>query len=362
MNKKTIFLVGADTGGHVVPVFALAQELSKQDNIRVVVIGVGSAIEKKFYSKLSNVEYKIITAGKFQFKNVWNNFVAVLKSGIGFFQSIGLIIKYQPKVIFLKGNYATVPVAYTARLFGVPILAHESDAIIGKSNRLITKFAKKLFVSYPIEIFNHPSKNLVYSGPILRPEYTEKIIQNHKKYDKPAILVLGGSQGAHAINEIIFTTLKELASSFRVIHQTGIIDIAAAESKKKELPKEIAENYLPSAFIENDFQKISEADLIISRASSSIFEFAAFAKPVILIPYPYASLDHQLANAKYFSNHNAATVLVENDLSPAIIYSTISKILFSDKRKKELGENLAKSIKLGGEKIIINELSKYMRK
>ncbi|MEI8060690.1 MAG: UDP-N-acetylglucosamine--N-acetylmuramyl-(pentapeptide) pyrophosphoryl-undecaprenol N-acetylglucosamine transferase [Candidatus Berkelbacteria bacterium] len=361
MRKNTIFLVGADTGGHVVPVFALAGDLSKDKNIRVIVVGVGSAIEKKFYSKLSNVEYKIIIAGKFQFRNAWNNFVAVLKSGVGFFQSIGLIIKYRPKVVFLKGNYATVPVAYAARLLGVPVLAHESDAIIGKSNRLISKFAKKLFVSYPLEIFNISGKNLVYSGPILRSEYSKKIDLNQKN-KLPTVLILGGSQGAHGINEIIFAALKELASGYIVIHQTGSTDIKTAEIKKAELPKEIADNYRPLSFVEDDFNVIASADLIVSRSSSSIFEFAAFEKPTILIPYPYASLDHQMANAKYFARHNAAIMLDEKDLSPTILYSAISKILSSEKRKKELGENLRQAVRPGGEKIIREELFKFMRK
>lgn len=363
MKKNTIFLVGADTGGHVVPVFALARDLSTNSNCRVVVIGVGSAIEKKFYQNLSNIDYKTITAGKFQFKSVWSNFVAILKSGVGFFQSIGLMIKYRPRVVFLKGNYSTVPVAYAARIFGVPIIAHESDAIIGKSNKLIASFAKKLFVSYPVETFSGSGKKLEYSGPILRKEYSERIPPYQNKEEiLPKILILGGSQGAHAINEIIFATIKELASSYEVVHQTGAADFETALSKKKELSQETINNYQPTPFVDNDFLAISSSDLIISRASSSIFEFAAFAKPVILIPYPHASLDHQAANAKYFSRHNAAIVLVEKDLSPTILYSAISKILSSDKKKRELGDNLKKVVRFGGEKVVRNEISKYMRK
>lgn len=363
MSKKTIFLVGADTGGHVVPVFALARDFASDKNCRVVVIGVGSAVEKKFYQNLPGVEYKIIFAGKFQFKSVWNNFIAVLKSGVGFFQSIGLVLKYRPSVIFLKGNYATVPVTYAARIFAVPIFAHESDAIIGRSNKLIANFAKKLFVSYPPETFNHPTKNLEYSGPILRSEYGKMPPKNYQaKNNLPTILIIGGSQGAHVINEVIFAALSELASGYQIIHQTGVADIKIAEEKKKDLPNNLSENYQPEAFVQNVFQAIADVDLIISRASSSIFEFAAFKKPVILIPYPYASQDHQAANAKYFANCDAAVVINEKDLSPTILYSSISKILSSEKRKKELGNNLFKSVKLGGEKVVINELSKFMRK
>jgi UDP-N-acetylglucosamine--N-acetylmuramyl-(pentapeptide) pyrophosphoryl-undecaprenol N-acetylglucosamine transferase len=154
----------------------------------------------------------------------------------------------------------------------------------------------------------------------------------------------------------------ELASSYRVVHQTGAVDIRDAEEKKKDLPKSLSANYQPVAFVENDFQAIADADLIISRASSSIFEFAAFRKPVILIPYPYASLDHQAANANFFASRDAAISINEKDLSPTILYSTVSKILSSEKRKKELGANLANSVIVGGETVVREELSKFMRK
>lgn len=361
MKKKTIFLVGSDTGGHVVPVFALAEDLLKYKEFRIVLIGVGTNIEKKFYTTLKDVEYKTIIAGKFQFRSFWKYFIAVIKSCIGFFQSVGLVIKYRPKVVFLKGNYSTVPVAFAARIFAIPIVAHESDAVIGKSNRLIKKFARKLFVSYPTDSFGSVDKSVEYSGPILREQYSKK--SNSKLANgKLTILILGGSQGAHAINNLVFSTLKELASDYKIIHQTGAADFNNAETEKNKLDKELAKNYFPVAFINDNFNATQESDLIVSRASSSIFEFAAFEKPVILIPYPYASLDHQAANAKYFEKKDAAIVLNEREITPAILYSIISRTILSDKRKMELGKNLFKSVRFGGEKVVVDEIIKLARK
>ncbi len=359
MKNKRIFLVGADTGGHVVPVFTLAEELEKEKNIEVFVFGVGSEIEKKFYSKLKNSRYLKIVAGKSQFGSPFSKVTAFCKSIIGLVQCKYYILKFRPQVIFLKGNYATIPMALAARILFCPVIIHESDAIIGRSNKYISKFAKKTFVSYPVEIYHLPIKNIKYSGPILRPEYSAKNIRQQQNI-LPKILILGGSQGAHKINELIFASIKELSSGYQIVHQTGNQDIKVAEEKKKELPLDIQNNYQPMTFIENVFRSIIDADLIVSRASSSIFEYAAFQKATILIPYPYASLDHQKANAKYFANKNATVMIEEKDLSPTILYSSISKILSSEKRKKELAENLSKSVKFGGEKIIFNELTKYL--
>lgn len=359
MRKKTIFLVGSDTGGHVVPVFALAKDLEADPNFRIVVIGVGSETEKRFYSTLKKSEYRMIFAGKFQF-NSFLYILSVFKSAVGFFQSLALILKYRPRVVFLKGNYSTVPVAFAARLFSIPIIAHESDAVIGKSNKLISKFAKKLFVAYPVEVYENIK--VKYSGSILREEYLYRDSTKDQNNSKPKILVLGGSQGAHAINELVFRSINELVSVYDLTHQTGLKDIFEAKNIKKQLPKDLIDNYHPQAFIENNHLAIIEADLIISRASSGIFEFAAFKKPVILIPYPYASLDHQVANAEFFKCRDAAAVLIEKNLTPAIFYSTISKLMASDKKRSEMGMNLFSSSKLDGEKIVKSEIIKMAGK
>jgi len=361
--RKTIFLVGADTGGHVVPVFALAQDFAKNKKYNIVLIGVGSEIEKNFYHKLPEIKYVKIIAGKFQFNSFYNNLIASTKLIIGFFQSVILILKFRPKVVFLKGNYATVPVAYAAKFFRIPIITHESDAVIGKSNRLIANFSKKLFVSFPVETYNYKKQNIQFSGPILRDDFYESNPKFERKSNNlSTILVLGGSQGAHAINKLFFSMLNQLLENYCIIHQTGINDFVTAREKIKLLPKKISVNYHPVSFIEETSKFIADADLIVSRASSSIFEFGVFGKPTILIPYPYASLNHQLENAKYFAGLKAAVVLEEKNLTPTILFSAISKIMLTAKTKKELGENLKNSVKLDGKKTVYLELEKYLKR
>jgi UDP-N-acetylglucosamine--N-acetylmuramyl-(pentapeptide) pyrophosphoryl-undecaprenol N-acetylglucosamine transferase len=312
---------------------------------------------------LPEIKYIKIIAGKFQFNTFYNNLIGILKLIIGFFQSIILILKFRPKVIFLKGNYATFPVAYAAKFFRIPIVAHESDAVIGKSNKLIANFSKKLFVSYPIETYNYKKQNIQFSGPILRDDFNESNSKfNRKNSNLPMILVLGGSQGAHAINKLFFSILNQLLSNYEIIHQTGINDFGTAKERIKLLPKKISDNYHPIPFIEENSKFIADADLIVSRASSSVFEFGVFGKPTILIPYPYASLNHQLENAKYFAGRRAAIVLEEKNLSPTILFSAISKIMSTTKRRKELGANLKNSVKLDGKKTVYLELEKYLNK
>ncbi|MCX6812110.1 MAG: UDP-N-acetylglucosamine--N-acetylmuramyl-(pentapeptide) pyrophosphoryl-undecaprenol N-acetylglucosamine transferase [Candidatus Berkelbacteria bacterium] len=357
-KRKTIFLVGADTGGHVVPIFALAKDFLEKSDYQVVVIGVGSKIEKEFYAKIPEAIYIKIVAGKFG-KNFFSNILSVLKMVVGFVQSKFLVLKYQPEFIFLKGNYATIPIASAGRLFGIPVYCHESDAVIGRSNQIISRFAVKIFFSYPMEIYGYKKENGIYSGAILRQEFEnagekkyDKIIQNQKL---STILVVGGSQGAHSINQAVFEILPALVNKFRIIHQTGRFDFESAKKIEENLSAEIRERYQPKLFIEKIDEVISSADLIISRASSAIFEFAAFQKPLILIPYPHA-YNHQMANGKYFEKLGAAVVIADHDLPGKKLIEEINKLFSDQKKLKELAENLQKSAKTDGRKIVFEEL------
>ncbi|TSC94988.1 MAG: undecaprenyldiphospho-muramoylpentapeptide beta-N-acetylglucosaminyltransferase [Candidatus Berkelbacteria bacterium Athens1014_28] len=360
MKKKTIFLVGADTGGHVVPVFALAQKFLAKNSAKVVVIGVGSTIEKNFYSKLSGVDYKIISAGKFSRGKYFLNFLAGLKLIFGFIQSKIWILKYRPSAIFLKGGYATLPVAYAARFFRIPVFAHESDAVLGKSNRLISKFAKKIFLSYPPEVYNLENNNIQNSGLIIREDFLKRtgVTGSSKK----TILVIGGSLGAHSINKAVFETIEKLADNYLVVHQTGESDYSEAEKISGQLLKKEVKNYQPKKFIDDNLVDIlAKSDIVISRSGSIVGEFAAMKKATILIPYPYASLNHQEKNAKYFAEKKATILIEDKNLSPTILFSAISKIFSSPKIKTELGENLFSAAKTDGLKIVYEELIKSMK-
>lgn len=367
MKKNVVFLLGADTGGHVVPVFALAQELEKKENCQVFVIGIGSEIEKKFYRKLTRAKYLKISAGKSQFGSATAKITAFLKSTAGLAQSKYLILKHRPSVIFLKGNYATLPMAFAARILGRPVVIHESDAVLGRSNKVIFAFAKKVFLSYPENVYEFKIKNGEYSGPILRPEFSTPSAKNQKDYqvfsfdqNLPTVLVLGGSLGARSINKNIIEILGKILASCQIIHQTGNADFSAVSEAKKSLPENLQNHYFVSDFIDELFPAFRIADLVISRAGSGIFEIAAFQKATILIPYPHAAADHQSKNAQYFAKKSAVEVIEDKNLSPTVLYSAISKLLLNENRRKSLAENLKKSVKFDGREIVVKYLKNFL--
>lgn len=362
MKNKSVFLVGADTGGHVVPVFSLAKDL--ENDVNVIVLGVGSEIEKKFYSKLKKTKYIKLLAGKIKSGKLFQNIIALFSSFLGFFQSLGLILAYRPKVIFLKGNYATLPIAYAAKVLFVPVLIHESDAIMGRSNRQISSFAKSVFVSYPVEIYQNKS-NLVYSGLILRDDLERLPIEN--KFftldpQRKTILILGGSLGAHSVNQVVFKTLKQLVEQYQIIHQTGQVDFNEAQSVKSELEKGQQKYYCPVPFLDDNYiEAVKRSDLVVSRSGSVVMELAALKKPSILIPYPYAAADHQAANAKYFADKGAAIVMEGRNISPTTFYSEIAKTISNPNRLKALSESIHKSIRLDGKDIVLKKILEFLK-
>ena len=369
MKKKTIFLVGADTGGHVVPTFALAQDLEKDSDYQVFVIGVGSEIEKKFYQKLKSAKYLKISAGKSQFGSAISKIGAFIKSSAGLAQSKYLILKYRPSIIFLKGNYATLPMAFAARILRRPVVIHESDAVLGRSNKIISSFAKKVFLSYPLEVYESEIKKSAYSGPILRSEFSKISAKNSKDYQVfsfdqslPTVLVLGGSLGAKTINKNIIAILGKILPNCQIIHQTGKADFSAASEAKKTLDEKLQNRYMIRDFIDEElFSALRIANLVVSRAGSGVFEIAACEKATILIPYPHAAADHQSKNAKYFVQNSAAEVIEDKNLSSTVLYSAISKLLSSENRRKSLAKNLQESVKLDGREVVCEYLRKSMK-
>jgi len=368
MKKKTIFLVGADTGGHVVPVFAIAQELEKDPALEVFVIGVGSEIEKNFYSKLLHSKYLKITAGKSQFGSI-SKIAAFFKSAVGLTQSKYLILRHHPSVVFLKGNYASIPLAFAARILRKPVITHESDAVLGKSNKVISRFAKKVFLSYPEEVYQEKIRNAQFCGPILRQEFLSPKEKNNDDYkifnfDKnlPTILVLGGSLGSRSINQATISILDKILPDCQIIHQTGKSDLKVANEARIRLEEKLRRHYFISSFLDQElFSALRIADIVVSRSGSGVFEIAACGKAAILIPYPYAAADHQSKNAQYFASKSAAEVIEDKNLSPTVLYAAISKLLGSDKKRKDLARNLSRAIKFSGREIILDYIYKVIR-
>lgn len=314
---KKILLTGGGTGGHIMPLLAVAERLPQDSKILIL----GSNL------KNINFPYKNVLAGKWRRYLSGKNFIDIFKMPFGMLQALWHVFWFMPDVCFGKGGYASLPGVFACWLYRVPIVIHESDTVPGIANRILARFANKICISFEQAKKYFSEKKVVFTGNPVRTQILQgKLIQKQK----PLVLILGGSQGAQYINKVITAILPDLLSRAKVIHQCG-----PGKKSKVNLP-----DYEQYEFIENIENLYVSADVIISRAgANSLAEIAALKKPAILIPLPGSSFEHQRENAYVFAQHQAAIVIEQNNLGPHLLLEKIFKLLDSPLTAQKMGEH-----------------------
>ena len=333
-----ILFCGGGSAGHVVPVLAVAtalrEELQKRhESAEFLFIGRRKSSEEALIRR-ANIPYTIISAGKLRRYVDFQNLVDPFRVVAGFFQAMWIIGTFHPDVIFAKGGYVSVPVLAAAFLFRIPVVAHETDSILGFSNRLATKLARVICTGYPIECYQgiRTRGQLVYTGNPVREEFftVDKQISNKPPY---TLLVTGGSQGARAINRAMQDLIDHMPKGLAIIHVTG-------ENHYAEYAKYASTHYHPLAFTNYMVDLVKQADLVVSRSGGSVFELAASARPSILIPLSTSANRHQESNAAYFKNHHAAFVIEEVDLTPEHLAETVKNLLDDAAKRTSLSREI----------------------
>jgi UDP-N-acetylglucosamine--N-acetylmuramyl-(pentapeptide) pyrophosphoryl-undecaprenol N-acetylglucosamine transferase len=242
---------------------------------------------------------------------------------------------------------------------------------MGKVNRYMSNGAKKVFVSYPANFYPCLDREkTIFSGPLLRDCYIEDQVVSGAEFcfsdnNKPIIFLTGGSQGSLNLSENFIPIIKDLLPNFNIIHQAGKHSIEVSREFQKTLPIESKKGYCLSVFlrIENGkdwfLEAVNAASLVITRAGSTIIELAIKGKPMILVPWKHSAQDHQLKNARFLLEKEAAAVITDDELNPKLLLETILK-LFSDDKKmlKQQSRNARKIFPKNGTEKVIEEILK----
>jgi UDP-N-acetylglucosamine--N-acetylmuramyl-(pentapeptide) pyrophosphoryl-undecaprenol N-acetylglucosamine transferase len=221
---KRIVLTGGGTAGHVTPNLALIPSLLKE-GWDVHYVGTADGIERRLIESLPGVSYHIVSTGKLRRYFDLKNLTDPLKVVAGAGQSLMLLRKLRPNLVFAKGGFVSVPVVYGAAMLRIPVLLHESDMTPGLANKLAMPFAKKLLCTFPEAAKLAGAKGL-YAGTPLRPELFSGSREKGLKMfgfrdDRPVLMVVGGSSGAQSINRALRQALPALTSGFQVLHLCG---------------------------------------------------------------------------------------------------------------------------------------------
>lgn len=370
MAQKTIIITGGGSGGHLIPMISLADGLKKKYEV-VILTGSGPN-DKLIITKTDYKRYYVISGKIHRYHGLWpyaRNISNIIKTLFGFLQCLFILISIRPKLIFSKGGYVSLPVILAGRLLKIPIVVHESDLVIGMTNRIALKYANKFCVSFPPENYNVPVDKLVYTGHILRPEVLEyekrkpseikRLLQINS--DIPTLLITGGSQGALGLNKVVARSIDQLLKICNVIHLCGFSDFMWLSDIRDNL-KDARGKYLVENYSHDIIGYMRIADLILSRAgSNSLAEIAALKKPAIIVPYQYAAGDHQKHNAEYFRRSGGGVVIDQDLLTSDRLTETVEKLLTDKKYLDQLGQNAYNANQFKGVEIISNLIDQLIQ-
>ena len=372
-----ILLTGGGTGGHLFPLLAVIRELKKPEfNQKIIELNPAEGLKILFLGpktigedllKQEKIQIKHVMSGKLRRYASIKNLIDIFKLPLGIICALWHIFLFMPDVVFSKGGYGSIPAIVTARIYRIPVLIHESDTIPGLANKKMARFAKRIAVSFNSTLKFYPDKKIALIGNPVREQILAGSKEEAKKifnlpFNKPVILVIGGSQGAAAINKFIAGTILDLTKKYAIIHQCGQNNIADVEKEIKDtFGKEIKniESYCLIPFLDETQMKhaLAAADLVISRAGSgSIFEVAACGKPSILIPLPGSAADHQKENAYEYAKTGAALVLEQANLTPHLLISEISSLLDNPETLIKMSQAAKSFAKLDAAQKIAEEL------
>ncbi len=350
-----IAFTGGGTGGHFYPIIAVAEAIREiSDREKIIGLKLYYFSDDKYDKEAlfeNGIEYRFITAGKRRLYFSIENFFDIFKTAAGCLSALVSLFLVYPDVVFSKGGYSSFPVVLAARILRIPVVLHESDTAPGRVNTWTGKFAEKIAISYDEAAQFFPKEKTAEVGQPIRKAIREKKTEGAFEYFKidpgiPTILILGGSQGAVTINDIIIDALPVLLKDFQIIHQTGEKNFTDVKNRSNFMlaGNENINRYLPFPSLNPLSMKMAAgaASLVISRAGSTIFEIAAWGLPSIIIPISESNNDHQKKNAFNYARHGAAEVIEENNLSTNILISEIKRF-YDDPTRREKMEAAAKN-------------------
>ncbi|HMU39694.1 MAG TPA: undecaprenyldiphospho-muramoylpentapeptide beta-N-acetylglucosaminyltransferase [Pseudomonadota bacterium] len=342
-----ILIAGGGTGGHLFPGLALAHELTAQ-GAHVTFVGTDRGIEKKAVPQ-AGYPLELIDIAGLSRQGFWLTLKNVAKLPLAFVQTLCLLRRLSPDAVVGVGGYASGPVVLLAALFRIPTVILEQNSIPGVTNRILSRFAKKVFTAFPRAASFFPAHKVACIGNPIRASIVEaaksKTFSDHKPLH---LLVLGGSLGAKAVNALLVSALAELprlypalaplSDHLRVLHQTGQTDCSATLARYAEHP-ELAPLVQVEPFLEDMAAAYLQADLVVGRAgATTLAELAVLGLPALLVPFPYAADDHQTHNAQHFADKGAALLLPQDRTTPKQLADHLAALLANPKQRQTMSQ------------------------
>lgn len=342
-----IVVSGGGTGGHIYPALALIREIQKENkSAQFLYIGTEKGLESTLVTR-ENIPFKSIHITGFKRKISFENVKTVLRFLKGVRDSKKMLRDFKADVVIGTGGYVCGPVVYAAAKLGIPTVIHEQNSVPGLTNKFLSRYVNKIAICFDEAKSYFPEDKVVLTG---NPRASEVLGQDGihgrlsvgLKTNMPSVLVVGGSRGAKPINEAILKSLAELREKpYQVLYITG--EVHYEEVKKEVELVGNPENVIIKPFIHNMPEVLAGMDLTVARAgATTLAELTSLGIPSILIPSPYVTNNHQEKNARSLSDHGAATLLLEKDLSSKKLVDQIDQILLDEIKLAQMKKSAKK--------------------
>lgn len=380
--KKKIVVTGGGSGGHVYTALSLMKAL--RDKYRnspklLLYIGgdlgmendkAGNSIDKKVFCR-ENFSQEYIRAGKLQRSFSFKSLILLFRTTLAFIDSYRIINKFKPDIVISTGGFVSVPVCLIAKIFGSEIYLHEQTSTVGLSNRIVGKFAKKIFIAFPSSIEFFPKEKTIHTGNLLREEiFKENSNASFSKElksmieeqeESPIIYISGGSLGSHTINITVKECLYPLLQKYQLIVQTGdnqkYKDFEILQKEKKKLPKELQSKLLILKYIDSKEigLVLNNIDLFVGRSgANTVYEMGILQIPSIFIPIPWVTNNEQEKNARILRDLGIAEIIHEGELTPETLVLKINR--FINKTKNYNKEELSRMFPVNAIDIILDQI------
>lgn len=336
-----IVVSGGGTGGHIYPALALIREIKKYDSqASFLYIGTEKGLESELVPR-ENISFKSIHITGFKRKLSFENIKTIYRFLKGVQDSKRILKEFKPDIVIGTGGYVCGPVVYAAAKLGIPTIIHEQNSVPGLTNKFLSRYVDRVAICFEEAKQYFPNDKVVLTG---NPRASEVLGQDGMKgrnsvglkTNLPAVLIFGGSRGARPINEAVLKSMVDFAGkSYQILYVTG--DVHYEQVKKEAELTGNPDNVIIKPFIHNMPEVLAGIDLTVARAgATTLAELTSLGIPSILIPSPYVTNNHQEKNARALSDHGAAELLLESELTAARLVEKVDAILLHPKKLSEM--------------------------
>ena len=327
-------LAGGGTGGHVIPALAIAQQLQQDYAAEVLFIGTARGIENRLVPA-AGFPLRLVQVGGLNRVSLKTRLKTFSDLPRAVWESRRILAEFRPDVVIGVGGYASGPAMLAAVLRRIPTLVFEPNFVPGFANRLVAPWVSGAAVHFA-ETGRYFRRCEVTGVPVREAFF--QIADHNPANAKPSLLVFGGSQGAHAINQVVIDSVAELRArvpGIHVVHQTGEPDYNDAQAAYANLNGSVE----AFRFIDDMPGRFAQADLLICRSgASTVAEVTAAGKPAVFVPFPRAADDHQKRNAEALERAGAAVMLEESKLSRESLVQAVSSLFSEPARLERMGQ------------------------